>query len=253
LRVVAAHADGPHVVIDLDFELHVGLYYNGAAPKPGSLEALQSPQEHAPASEGVAGPQAQKAGPAEAPPRLVGASDVPPLAVAAMVAAPLGGAAIVAGALRGQWAWLAGWRLFSRLREDDVLRHPRRALLMEAVEQRPGVNVEALRRVLGWSKGSFEHHLAVLVRAGRVRRRRVEGFVCLDAGAGGDVPVTKGSPLGARVMVELARRPGLTQTELAAALDVPAGRVGYHVRRLARSGRLRRQQDGRSVRCFPVA
>lgn len=51
--------------------------------------------------------------------------------------------------------------------------HPRRARILELVEQNPGVTLTALRERVGCSWGTIHHHTQVLERRGRLRSEAV--------------------------------------------------------------------------------
>lgn len=78
------------------------------------------------------------------------------------------------------WALQHGFiALYSRIREDAVLEHPKRAEIMQFVEENPGCHVLRVAEDLGLARGVARHHLMVLERAGRLRRFRDSGQTLL--------------------------------------------------------------------------
>lgn len=69
--------------------------------------------------------------------------------------------------------------LYSRLSDDAVLTHPRRAEIMEFIKQNPACHVLGLSSELGIARGVARHHLLVLERAGKVRRFQEQGQTLL--------------------------------------------------------------------------
>ncbi|MBW3583960.1 MAG: ArsR family transcriptional regulator, partial [Euryarchaeota archaeon] len=81
--------------------------------------------------------------------------------------------------------WLAALPLFSKIDRDDVLDHPLRDQLVDAIRSTPGVTVQELRARFGLGYGTIVHHLRVLehhhlvssIREGRHRRLFLVGQV----------------------------------------------------------------------------
>jgi DNA-binding transcriptional ArsR family regulator len=141
--------------------------------------------------------------------------------------------------------------LFTRLDEDRVLSHPRRALLLSLVRAQPGLGAESARRRLGLAHGVFDHHLRVLLGHGLVRRQDLEGHVLLYPANVRQAPSAE-APLAARLLAAVRDEPGLRQVDLARRLQVSEGTLRYHATWLGRKGRLQLVTDGRSVRCYPA-
>lgn len=165
------------------------------------------------------------------------------------VAFGLGGA----GALVG--AFLAHPRrllplvfLYTRLTPSDAAAHPRRALLLRIVRERPGIVLAELRQATGFPAGVLYHHLAMLEQHGLVFRRR-EGHRTRVFLVGGPTP-PYATATQAGVLDVVRARPGLTQAELALALGMTRWSLAYHARRLAASGQMRIERDGRQKRYF---
>lgn len=151
-------------------------------------------------------------------------------------------------ALPRRWRW-APILLFSRLRDEDLLKHPVRASVVEVVRASPGIHYQGLVRQLGVSRGVLEHHLAILQKASLVKEHRWQGTI-------GYFPVPAPpaaqcrslmlarTPL-ARTMRELIEaRPGITVAELATTLGVNYAAASYHVRRFQEAGLLTSHEVG---------
>ncbi len=85
--------------------------------------------------------------------------------------------------------------LYTRLCGDEILGHPRRALIVGRLRANPGCTLADLVRDTGISRGVLKHHLRFLKRAGHVRRIEIGGLNLL-------VPFAKGMPPPARLLAQ---------------------------------------------------
>ncbi len=174
---------------------------------------------------------------------------LPPPPTAASVA----GAALLVGLL--YWLWPAiksgGFvGLFSRLRRDELLEHPNRAALYDAIRAQPGIHHVALVRLLGKGKGVVAHHLRKLEAGGLVTVHRSAGKTCYfvpgSTHHGLMVALPHVSEAGRRVLAFVCAHPGAVGSEVAASLGLAKSTLSYHVARLREAGLLDR--DGRALR-----
>ncbi|MHB8634544.1 MAG: thrombospondin type 3 repeat-containing protein [Thermoplasmatota archaeon] len=178
-------------------------------------------------------------------------------AVPASVVGPAGPAILViVGAVAAlAWAWSkrAGLVvLFSRLSGTDVLVHPTRARIMAQIEAEPGVHFYALLTGLEIGRNGLDHHLAVLVRQGLVKKSESGGrarYYSLQAGTPHERP-PQWSARAQRVLEFVALHPGTPIAAVARALKAPRQKISYHARRLEAAGALHILQTGRNVRLY---
>lgn len=228
------------------------------APEAGPMEP--APEE--PLADGpVASVEQAQGDPAVEVASTVSVNEVPlPVAAVAGVAiAALSGSASVALApgwrsvllkLFKRLGWLS---LFSRIAQEDILNHQRRAELLEFVRNNPGERIETARRALGFSNGSMHYHLRVLSARDLVRVHR-EGIVARLFAAGPKIQPAPYVPTIRRKYLQvLAQRPGITQRELATSMGVSERMVSYHVGTLAHQGFVAVQVDGGRKRLFVQA
>ncbi len=182
-----------------------------------------------------------------------GAWSMPRPATAATIAA--GSAA--AGALILLWpaikGALTGIGLFSRIRKEDLLEHPVRADVFDAIQTDPGIHFQELVRRIGKGRGTMEHHVRKLVSAGLLVEKAERGFTCYFPKGEVDRRLMDVAPLfkadGARRVVQAVQaQPGAATMELAATLGMATSTVNYHVKRLVDAGLLDPQREGRYVR-----
>lgn len=194
--------------------------------------------------------------PAAAAPVVESASSLPS-AVAATVA--------VAGvATTTMFVFAPGWRtaavklarkagglaLFSRIAQEDLLHHERRSELLEFVRHNAGERVETARRALGFSNGSMHYHLKVLVDRGLLKVYKDGPYARLYPAGPKVSPLPYVSPQRRRFIDLLCARPGLSQRDLAEALDLSERMVSYHVRALQQQGLLDVAAEGHRKRLF---
>ncbi|MEA3135885.1 MAG: hypothetical protein QOC71_166 [Thermoplasmata archaeon] len=176
-------------------------------------------------------------------------------ALSPAVATGVGVLSLLAGALYFLWPSLKGglFGLFSRVQPEQVLEHPQRAKLVQAVESEPGIHYQALLRKTGLAKGALEHHLHALVAAGHLRKVANGGYTCYFVGA----PVRGASALksaGARrLLQELQTHPGVGLVEAASASGLSPATASPHLARLEEAGLVTSLREGRSRRLFPTA
>ncbi len=160
--------------------------------------------------------------------------------------------AILAGLVYWLWPVLKsslGVGLFSRLRNDELLKHPNRLALYQAIQAQPGIHHIALIKLLGKGKGVVDHHLSKLVTANLVVLRKSAGRTCYfirgSTHHGIMEVVPHLSDAGARVLSFIVAQPGLRGTDVANQLGVAKSTVSHHIQRLSEVGLIRR--EGRDV------
>lgn len=165
-------------------------------------------------------------------------------------------AAIVFLAVRFGGA-LLGVPLFSRIHGPDLLEHPLRKSLHQAIEAQPGIHLKALARTIGRPRSTVEHHVRKLVAGGLVTQHQLNGYGCLFAK--GQVDRREQAVAGAlksdaarRVLAAVVGSPGASGREVAAAAGLTPTLVSYHVHNLQKAGLLEGQRDGRALRLLPT-
>ena len=115
----------------------------------------------------------------------------------------------------------------------------------------PGDSYSDIRRNLGLSNGTLSYHLTVLAREGIVRshaRGSRKLFYPRDA----RLPNDGGGmhEVQIRMLRAIEQIPGLAVTDLAGALGITSQLALYHLRALAKEGRIRFERRGFRLRCF---
>lgn len=171
----------------------------------------------------------------------------------AEAAASAGFLAFVLGGLYYFWPALkqgvfAG--LFSRVQEEQVLEHPARASIMEAVESNPGIHRNALERETGLKSGTLRHHLDILISKGKLVSQKKGGFACYVLPEHYQQLASAGAVKseGAKAILEvIAATPGTNARNVAQQLGFSPGTVAYHVKRLQQAGVVQSVREGRQT------
>jgi DNA-binding transcriptional ArsR family regulator len=196
------------------------------------------------------------ASPAAAPFRLHVAQAAPPLpparggGTALLVAAGGGVTAMGASALllRRRWPFLAA-ALYTRLAPHRVLDQPTRNALADLVHAEPGIAFGEAARRLDLGAGALTYHARVLERSGVI-------FSARDGQQRRFYPVAGGRVAGAPSLAERAldglRAGPRGLAELARELGVSRQALHYHLKRMAKEGRVRAEGSGRGMRYATV-
>ncbi|MEK6974871.1 MAG: hypothetical protein AABY18_00850 [Candidatus Thermoplasmatota archaeon] len=174
-------------------------------------------------------------------------------------AAGVGAAALLLAVAYWMWPVAKGGAagLFTRIRQDDLVEHPNRALILRLVEASPGIHHQELRRRAGLAKGVMQHHLDKLETGGLLRCDRSSGYTCYFV-AGTDRRLMQGSnvlsgPATRRVLTIICQRPGINTPGLTAAAGIARGTLLHHLARLAEAGLVTSVANGRSLAYLPTA
>lgn len=180
---------------------------------------------------------------------------IPPAAPAGLAVSPwtmptglwvagAGLVSLVSAALYAAWPALkgaGGVGLFSRLSGQQLLEHPVRRTVHQAIEANPGIHLKELVRVVGRPRNTVEHHARKLVAGGLVSMHTVNGYACLFAKGQVDrfsqaaAPFLK-APGARRLLVEVTRTPGRGLRDVARAAGISPAAASYHVNRLEKAG-----------------
>lgn len=240
-----------------------------AAPVPeqglgitgGSDDAVAA---EVPAQEAVPAPEAAASDRSFAQPNaMYAASDamiptqaeLPELIATGVAVASMTGSTLVffPGARQVAFRWLRrafGLALFSRIAQEDILSHGRRAELFEFIKQNPGERIENARRALSISNGSMHYHLKVLSERNLIRVLRDGGLARLYP-AGPKINPQPYVPAQRRRFVDLlSSRPGVTQREAATLLGISERMASYHIQTLSTQGLVEVRPEGARKRLF---
>jgi len=137
--------------------------------------------------------------------------------------------------------------LFTRFKHGQVLDNKNRYSIHDLIIDNPGINFATILEELELPMGVITYHLDVLERENYVRSvrdGRLKRFFTTDT----RIPKTyRMSPEDIRdTLVEIVRSmPGISQKEIIREIGIDRETVGYHLRELVRTRRLRDSKVGR--------
>jgi DNA-binding transcriptional ArsR family regulator len=145
----------------------------------------------------------------------------------------------------------------------NVLEHPMRQHLLNAIQERPGIHLRELASAHETAVTNTQWHLRKLEQAGLVKTQKVQGRRLYYPVQGGQESRIKAienaalrNPNAGRVTDFLAANAGCNQRAVAEALGMNPGTVRWHLRKLESAGLVRVIQEGSHARYFlmkPVA
>lgn len=145
--------------------------------------------------------------------------------------------------------FLGAWALYQRFSRSSTMLHQRRAAIHRALASWPeGATAGQLAKALGMQRKTVEYHLQYCVRMGLALSAVDEDGVrrfSLKA-------LPSRPSLADRILRLVAERPGLSVTEMAAALGAPRDTVDRRVKELSIEGRVECRQDGGGRRVHPI-
>jgi hypothetical protein len=177
------------------------------------------------------------------------------VAASSVVLAALG-AALIAGTEVGRVKLLVALApLYSKIRKEEVLDQFVRGQVFGYVQANPGDHYSSIRQTLRLKNGTLAYHLRTLER-GDFIFSRMDGIYRRYYPSGADparIRMRGNLKETHKRMLELVEAsPGITPKELAVKLGTSHQVASYHIRLLARRGRIRLETMGRNTLCFPA-
>jgi len=157
----------------------------------------------------------------------------------------LGGTGMALGAL----AFMVGG--LRHVDRQNVLEHPLRRQLLDAVIAEPGIHLRQLAARFGTAVTNTQWHLRKLEMAGLVKTEKSGGRRLYYPVAGGQVARQEAlrhasitNPNAERLVQHLSENPGMTPTQLAESTMINPGTVRWHLRKLEATGLVRSVAEG---------
>lgn len=224
--------------------LPVGATYAGTADLDTSTAAIQAVLRRVDATAGV---------PSTA--RVPAAASAGPAVATTSIIAAMAGAALIGGTEAGRFKLLlAVIPLYSKIRKEEVLDQFVRGQVFGYIQANPGDHYSSIRQTLHLKNGTLAYHLRTLERENFIFSR-MDGIYRRFYPTGADparVRMKGALKETHRRMLELIEAsPGITPKELAVRLGTSHQVASYHIRLMARRGRIRLETKGRNTLCFP--
>lgn len=144
--------------------------------------------------------------------------------------------------------------LYTRIRKETALDNFTRGRIYGYIEANPGEHYNSIKKALEIPNGSLAYHLRTLEREGFIKalmdgtyKRFYPKRMNLPKGDDGQVVPENLSKMQKLIIDSIEREPGISQREIARALNLAPSTINYHVRMLAVAGVLRVERGlGRS-------
>jgi predicted transcriptional regulator len=134
----------------------------------------------------------------------------------------------------------------------EVLKKPQRAMLYGCIKGNPGVNLKQLSEDFDMKTSTVLWHIRKLEAADLVRSQKANGLRVFYPVAGGIAAkrlglavATVSNPNAARILDYIAVHPGVAQKNLVQHLEINAGTVRWHLRKLKDMGLMAELSQGR--------
>jgi DNA-binding MarR family transcriptional regulator len=167
------------------------------------------------------------------------------------------GAALIAGTEMGRVKLLMALApLYSKIRKEEVLDQFVRGQVFGYVQANPGDHYSSIRETLHLKNGTLAYHLRTLEREDFIFSRMDGIYRRFYPGGADPARVARRSSLNethSRMLELIESGPGITPKELAIKLGTSHQVASYHIRLLARRGRIRIETRGRNTLCYPAS
>lgn len=134
--------------------------------------------------------------------------------------------------------------LYTRIKKDAVLDNFQRGRIYQYILMNPGDHFSHIKKMLALNSGTLTYHLSVLERREFVKSRTDGRFrrfypyeMRVEHGPHRDIQEL--------ILGYLANNPGISQKEIAHALNIHVSTVNYHVNMMVGAGLLRSSKEGR--------
>jgi X-X-X-Leu-X-X-Gly heptad repeat protein len=181
---------------------------------------------------------------------------IPEPAFTAAISAGASAAAVTSGwgllGLLRRLGWLgAGVAGFSRIEDDELLKHPLRTQIFQVIQGNPGIHASELGRRMGTGWGTIIHHLDKLEKGRIVAVRKVNNQKCYFE-SGGKVSRQDMAVAGAvrgdsahKITTFVQSHPMTSQKALSSELGISPALTSFHVKKLVNLGVLDKVRQGK--------
>ncbi len=167
------------------------------------------------------------------------------------------GAAGVAIARNESWKyWLFSVGLaplYVKLKKGKVLDHFVRGQIFGHIQTNPGSHYNEIKDVLGVANGVLAHHLRTLEREVFIKSKK-EGKLKRFYPADMDIEIDKHgiqlSEAQLEIIDEIRQKSGVSQSDIARALNKDRRVIAYHIKQFDRMNIIRLEKSGRETGCY---
>jgi len=141
-----------------------------------------------------------------------------------------------------------------RIYPKNVLDHPERAAIHALIVERPGIDIAGIASALDMNRETLRYHLGLLESTIKIVVMRDRGIVRYYENHGRYTVLERKvlrhlwNPTGKAMLSVIATRPGITQTDIAAALGITTPTVRWYMQRFSADGIVTGQHEGKYTR-----
>ncbi len=153
----------------------------------------------------------------------------------------------------GPLGGIGGLAGFSRIQDNELLEHPVRGQIFQAIQTTPGIHASQIARDMGVGWGTVTHHLSKLEKARLVAARNVNNHKCYFENGGtvsrADMEVASAlkSDTASSIAAFVVHHPMASQKQVAEALGISAALTSFHVKKLVTYGVLEKLRHGKET------
>ncbi|MFQ6107359.1 MAG: FG-GAP-like repeat-containing protein [Thermoplasmata archaeon] len=142
--------------------------------------------------------------------------------------------------------------LYTKIRREKVLDHFIRGQIYGYILANPGEHYNAIKQALGLTNGSLAHHLKTLEREEFIKSRKFGLYrrfypKHMKIPEDGDFRM---NAIQKHIVDVIDEHPGISQKEIAKAMNITPPTVNYHIGILSSAKRIRVIRQGRKTECF---
>ncbi|RLF68915.1 MAG: hypothetical protein DRN57_02530 [Thermoplasmata archaeon] len=148
---------------------------------------------------------------------------------------------------------IVGALIFSRLREDELLKQKNRKKIYEHIMNHPGDHFRAIQRAVGLEVGTLSHHMNILEKEQLIVSEQDGNNRCFwVAGVKRDTGKIRLSRIQENILKEIQKEPGITQVQIARRVGVSRKVVFYHVKFLTNAQMVMEEKIRKRVHYYPL-
>jgi predicted transcriptional regulator/uncharacterized protein YegL len=147
---------------------------------------------------------------------------------------------------------IIGAVIYTRLREDDLLKQENRKKIYEYIMNNPGDHFRAIQRAVELEVGTLSHHLNILEKEQLIiSEQDGNNRLFWVAGVKRDTGKIRLSRIQENILKQIQEEPGITQVQIARKVGVSRKVVFYHVKFLANAEMVMEEKVKRRAHYYP--
>ncbi len=159
---------------------------------------------------------------------------------------------IISIGIVGSILLLIGFVIYTRLKEDDLLKQKNRKKIYDHIMDNPGDHFREIQRAVDLEVGTLSHHLNILEKEQLiVSEQDGNNRLFWVAGVKRDTGKIRLSRIQENILKEIQKEPGITQVQIAKKIGVSRKVVFYHVKFLTKAQMVMEEKVKRRAHYYP--